>query len=161
MNPSSIDPLALPSLSLAARSALPTCPAVYFVLEGNQVLYVGRTVNLWQRWVNHHRYSQLKGIDNARIAWLECSDSNLLPEIEAALIEHFQPSLNGELIPLAERKPPRMIVYIEPELKAAAEKLAKKQRRSVSSLVCLLLEQTVREGESPEKPTTEKPLQTA
>jgi hypothetical protein len=54
-----------------------------------------------------------------------------------------------------------MIVYIEPELKAAAEKLAKKQRRSVSSLVCLLLEQAVREGESPEEPATEKTQRTA
>ena len=44
-------------------------------------------------------------------------------------------------------KLPRMIVYIEPELKAAAEKLAKKQRRSLSSLVCLLLEEAVKEEE--------------
>ncbi len=64
-------------------------------------------------------------------------------------------------IPLVASKLPRMIVYIEPELKAAAEKLAKKQRRSVSSLVCLLLEQAVREGESPEEPATEKAQRTA
>lgn len=44
---------------------------------------------------------------------------------------------------LVASKLPRMIVYIEPELKEAAEKLAKKQRRSVSSLVCILLEEAV------------------
>ena len=156
MNPAPVDLLALPSLSLADRSQLPVCPAIYFALEGDRVLYVGRSGNLQQRWITHHRYSQLKGLNNVRIAWLECNDPSLLPEIEAALIEYFQPSLNGELIPLVARKPPRMIVYIEPELKAAAEKLAKKQRRSVSSLVCLLLEQAVKEEESPEKPATDK-----
>ena len=161
MNPLGIDFSTLPSLPLASRSGLPTCPAVYFALEGDRVLYVGRSGNLQQRWITHHRYSQLQGLNNVRIAWLECSDPSLLPEIEAALIEYFQPSLNGELIPLAERKPPRMLVYIEPELKAAAEKLAKKQRRSVSSLVCLLLEQAVKEEESPQEPATEKTPQSA
>lgn len=61
-------------------------------------------------------------------------------------------------IPSVASKLPRMIVYLEPELKAAAEKLAKRQRRSVSSLMCLLLEQAVqKEGELPaEEPATEK-----
>jgi excinuclease UvrABC nuclease subunit len=156
VNPAPVDPLALPSLPLTDRSQLPVCPAVYFALDGDRVLYIGRSVNLQQRWITHHRYSQLKGLNNVRIAWLECNDPSLLPKIEAALIEYFQPSLNGELIPLVASKPPRMIVYIEPELKAAAEKLAKKQRRSLSSLVCLLLEQAVKEEESPEKPATDK-----
>lgn len=40
-------------------------------------------------------------------------------------------------------KLPRMIVYIEPELKTKAEELAKKQRRSLSSLVCVLLEEAL------------------
>lgn len=47
---------------------------------------------------------------------------------------------------LVASKLPRMIVYIEPELKEAAEALAKKQRRSVSSLVCLLLEEAVQKS---------------
>ena len=144
MNPATINPLTLPSLSLPNRSTLPPCPAVYFVLEGDRVLYVGRSGNLQQRWMTHHRYNQLKGFNNVRIAWLECSDTNLLPEIEAALIGYFQPSLNGELIPLGTRKPPTIGVYIEPELKEAAENLAKKQRRSLSALVCVLLEEAIK-----------------
>jgi|GEM_PF-4374124 len=39
---------------------------------------------------------------------------------------------------------PRINVYIEPELKEAAENLAKKQRRSLSALVCVLLEEAVK-----------------
>jgi len=41
---------------------------------------------------------------------------------------------------------PRLQIYIEPELKAAAEKLAKKQRRSMSALVCVLLERAIKEA---------------
>ncbi|MGB3193062.1 MAG: hypothetical protein WBB43_26945 [Limnoraphis sp.] len=40
----------------------------------------------------------------------------------------------------------RFNVYIEPELKTDAEKLAKKQRRSLSALVCVLLEKAVEEA---------------
>ncbi len=39
---------------------------------------------------------------------------------------------------------PRINVYIEPELKEAAENLAKKQRRSLSALVCVLLEEAIK-----------------
>jgi hypothetical protein len=149
MNPTTINPLALPSLSLANRSALPTCPAVYFALEGDRVLYVGRASNLQQRWTTHHRYSQLKGINNVRIAWLECSDPSLLPEIEAALIEYLQPELNGSPSPL-----PRIAVYLPPEIKLGLEIGAKNNRRTVSNMAAWIIEQWVMEaknrGEIPE-----------
>ncbi|MFB2981386.1 hypothetical protein [Microseira sp. BLCC-F43] len=44
-------------------------------------------------------------------------------------------------------KLPRVVVYMEPELKAAGEKLAKKQRRSLSSLICVLLEAAAKQDE--------------
>lgn len=95
MNPETVDPLALPSLPLATRAELPNCPAIYFVLNGDAVVYIGRTNNLYQRWVAHHRWHQLKLMTgDIRIAWLECSDASLLSEIETALIEHFKPSFN-------------------------------------------------------------------
>jgi hypothetical protein len=97
MNTSIIDPLELPSLSLLERYSLPSCCAIYFVLLGEQVLYVGRSINLAQRWLSHHRWNQLtQTYPTARIAWVECSDSELLPKLEAALIERFSPKLNGE-----------------------------------------------------------------
>ncbi|MGE5660241.1 MAG: ribbon-helix-helix domain-containing protein [Actinomycetota bacterium] len=40
---------------------------------------------------------------------------------------------------------PRIQVYLEPELKERAEKLAKKQRRSLSALICVLLEEATKE----------------
>lgn len=147
MNPSSIDPLALPSLSLAARSQLPPCPAVYFVLEGERVLYVGKSVNLRQRWLAHHRYKQLKAISSVRIAWLECSDPSLLPKIEVALIEYFQPSLNGELIPpQASAKNLRGIMtYVRPEVYDKLKLLAEKDERSISNLAAKVLSDWIEE----------------
>ncbi len=48
---------------------------------------------------------------------------------------------------LVASKLPRVVVYMEPELKAAGEKLAKKQRRSLSSLICVLLEAATKQDE--------------
>jgi len=147
MNPATINPLTLPSLSLINRSALPPCPAVYFVREGDRVLYVGRSVNLQQRWITHHRYSQLKGLNNVRIAWLECSDPSLLPEIEAALIEYFQPSLNGELIPfkIPSTSLAKIMIYAPYDLKEKIERLAKKENRSLSNYIVTVLQRIAEE----------------
>lgn len=96
ISPESIDLATLPSVALCDRSALPTAPAIYFCLgaEG-EVLYIGKTINLMQRWTAHHRYNQLKNIKNVRLSWLECSDISLLAEIEKSLIHWFDPPLNG------------------------------------------------------------------
>lgn len=97
MNVNSIDPLSLPSLPLKNRRSLPNCPAVYFVLAGERILYIGRAINLAQRWAAHHRWNQLLQFDTlVKIAWIECSEVQLLDEIEAALIEQFNPELNGK-----------------------------------------------------------------
>jgi hypothetical protein len=145
MNPPNIDISALPSLPLANRSGLPTCPAVYFALEGDRVLYVGRASNLQQRWTTHHRYSQLKGINNVRIAWLECSDPSLLPEIEVALIEYFQPSLNGEPVQRAPKNLKGIMTYVRPEVYNKLKLLAEKDERSISNLAAKVLSDWIEE----------------
>jgi ribosomal protein S1 len=108
LNPTTINPLTLPSLLLSDRYQLPNCLAVYFVLEGERILYIGRTANLKQRWRHHQRWDQLKDReyrgDNIRIAWLECNDSGLLSEIETALIEWFNPELNYRPSKVNKRK---------------------------------------------------------
>ena len=143
MNPETVDPLTLPSLPLATRAELPNCPAIYFVLNGDAVLYIGRTNNLYQRWIAHHRWHQLKAMSgDIRIAWLECGEASLLSEIETALIKHFQPSLNqtkveGESISI------KTMVYMPPELREALERMAAKENRSLSNLIVTLLQRAV------------------
>jgi hypothetical protein len=94
-------PFPLPSVPLSERHQLPTCTAVYFVLEGDSVtnsriLYVGQAVNLKKRWQGHNQLKQLKsGGSNLRVAWLECrNNESVLSIIEAAFIQSLEPELN-------------------------------------------------------------------
>lgn len=83
MNVAKINSLDLPSLPLVERLHLPKCSAVYFVMQHERVLYIGRTINLAQRWATHQKWSYLIKLDTpVRIAWLECSDKNLLVQID-------------------------------------------------------------------------------
>lgn len=91
-----IELLDLPSVPLNRRSELPTVPSIYFVINSNgDVQYIGRSVNPRARWMSHHQQSNLVGIGDIKIAWIEISDHSLLPHIETALIHWFKPPLNG------------------------------------------------------------------
>jgi excinuclease UvrABC nuclease subunit len=96
--PEQIKPLDLPSVPLKQRKTLPECPGIYFAIDDAGVIqYIGRSNNIQQRWLQHHRYSQLEVLENVQIAWIQVSDSLLLPSIESALIEYFQPLLNNQI----------------------------------------------------------------
>ena len=94
----SLDPLQLPSVSLADRKQLPTCSAVYFAIDANnRVLYVGKAKNLAARWKNHHRLYKLEEIDQGspvRLAWQAWNEEDL-DEAERSLIVNLQPLLNN------------------------------------------------------------------
>jgi hypothetical protein len=93
----SLDPLQLPSVSLADRKQLPTCAAIYFAIDAhNRVLYVGKAKNLAARWKNHHRLYKLEEIAEespVRLAWQAWNEEGL-GEAERSLIVNFQPLLN-------------------------------------------------------------------
>ena len=95
INPSQLNLSTLPSVPLCDRRQLPTTSGIYFALSGGTVQYIGRSVNIQQRWAGHHRTDQLSAMQNPRIAYIAISDKSLLPEIETALIEWFDPPLNG------------------------------------------------------------------
>jgi len=46
MSTATIDPTVLPSLPLDERRGLPDTAAIYFVLAGDTVLYIGQSVSL-------------------------------------------------------------------------------------------------------------------
>jgi len=95
-----VNPLDLPSKPLSLRSKLPSCPAIYFVIsDSDEILYIGKSINLANRWVQHHRFKQLSLYPNARIAWLQSNEVELLFEIESSLIESFNPLLNRSRVP--------------------------------------------------------------
>lgn len=105
INPEAIDFSVLPSVPLDQRSKLPPVPGIYFVIDSlRQIQYIGRSVNLRNRWGVHHRINQLERIGGVRIVWLEVSEPSLLPSIEAALIDWFTPSLNRTICPNAKKE---------------------------------------------------------
>ncbi len=90
-----INLLTLPSLPLEQRSQLPTTPCIYFAIDfQDQVQYIGRATNAKLRWGCHHQYSKLQAMGDVKIAYLLINERRLLPQIEQALIDWFQPPLN-------------------------------------------------------------------
>lgn len=151
MNPATINPLDLPSVPLSARRQLPECPAVYFVLDGMEVLYIGKSVNLAQRWVGHHRLKQAQKVASyPRIAWMELGDASLLDEIERALIQHFEPRLNGEVIPkpLRATNSKRVLVTLPDTVAADLESWAEYQGRPTANLASFLIELGLRQAKA-------------
>lgn len=95
IDPKALDISSLPSVYLESKSELPRKSAIYFAIDSQgNIQYIGRSSDIKQRWIQHHRFSQLTSIGNIRIAYL-CMDADILPSVEKALIEWFQPFLNG------------------------------------------------------------------
>jgi predicted GIY-YIG superfamily endonuclease len=133
--PLSIELSKLPSLPLASRKDLPGCPAIYFVLDGDRILYIGKANNLWQRWTTHHRFKQLSTMDiSLSIAWLECEDTSTLNTLEKQLIAALHPELNNKEI-WREMPSAKVMFTCEHEFKDDLSEWAKSERRTVSNLV--------------------------
>lgn len=146
LDPQTINPLELPSVLLEHRSQLPSTPCIYFAIDSLGIVqYIGRTNNLNQRWTQHHRHYQLSEIDSVRIAYLT-ADIDLLPLIEAALIQWFNPVLNGSDTKVSPGSKIRVSACLDSRTKVDLERLAKIHKRSLSNLIEVLLEQAVTEA---------------
>ena len=89
----------LPSVDLADRASLPNIPAIYYATDwAGQILYVGKSTNLYLRWnsrqygAHHklHELSQYRGVKLhywKRPLWRRRHD-------EAVEIKRFDPPLN-------------------------------------------------------------------
>jgi len=121
-----INILELPSLSLLDKDRLPDCAAIYFVSDSkNQIIYIGRTVNLVERWKAHHRFNQLKRFNRKNplnISWLTCSnDIETLSNLENEFIKLYKPPLNWSKVVVPIRK----ITPAETALQQSLYQLAK------------------------------------
>lgn len=88
------NPFELPSVLLTEYQKLPSCKAVYFVLSQNQVVYIGKTINLKLRWSSHSLNIPLD--NQATIAWLTVDSEQILFPLEQELIALFKPQLNKQ-----------------------------------------------------------------
>ena len=116
----------LPSVYLLDKNNLPNCAAIYFISNSNgQILYIGRTVNLAERWKEHHRFKQLKRFnrkDRISISWMTCSnDINTLSQLENEFIQLYKPPLNWSKVVAPVRK----ITPAEIALQQSLQQLAK------------------------------------
>ncbi|NJM23704.1 MAG: GIY-YIG nuclease family protein, partial [Richelia sp. SM1_7_0] len=112
--------------------------------QGDRVLYIGKTINLAQRWATHNRLKQFsKKVGDIRVAWLECSNTTLLHKVEAALIEQFEPELNGGS--LSGICPPRVTVTLSEEVHEELTKWAENEERTVANLLAYIATKAVKE----------------
>ena len=89
-------PVLLPCVPFKERHSLPRVSGLYFALaDDGEVLYVGATQNLYQRWVSHHQDQALQKLGCLSIAYYVCEIS-ALADTEQAMISQFQPRLNGK-----------------------------------------------------------------
>jgi len=96
INPQDIDINSLPWLPLESKNAFPNQPAIYFAIDLiGGIQYIGRSQNPKTRWGNHHKFNSLNDIGSIRIAYL-FMDADLLPSVESALINWFDPPLNSK-----------------------------------------------------------------
>lgn len=94
LDPSTINPLALPSVPLEDRRQLPTDPCIYFAIDSqNAVQYIGQSNNVRRRWAGHGQKQHLEKMDGVRIAYWQVQPS-LLKGFEEILIEKYCPPLN-------------------------------------------------------------------
>ncbi len=147
--PATIAPTTLPALPLDDRRNLPDAPAIYFVMSGDTVLYVGQSVNLRQRWVAHHRLAQLNEHGGCRVAWMTVDDAGLLDELEQACIEHFSPMLNSSPVLWDELATRPVTLRLTPSLVDDIKSLARTDRRPYTDWIRVQVEEVVerRQGE--------------
>lgn len=146
----------LPSVALEDRSELPNTPCIYFAIDSNNVVqYIGQTANANKRWKSngHHKYEKLSQLLSVRIAYLE-TDIDLLNDIEKALIEYFDPPLNGRkgvnfgrpASSQEQRLRTKTIQsYVDKDFYEQVKVIAQYNNCSVSNLVVQLLDKKIKE----------------
>ena len=124
IDPRTIDICNLPYVDLASRFDLPSQSAIYFAIDGQEnIQYIGRSANLNQRWKSHHKIGVLKLVGKIRIAYL-LLDTDLLASVETALIDYFNPPLNGNQ--LGSLRNVSITLSLSADDKASLEALAAK-----------------------------------
>lgn len=86
--------LRLPCLAVQEYKSLPKfCKGLYFVVQNKEIIYVGASSNIKQRWYSHPVIKKLDCGD-MKIAWFPVDDGELMYYFESKLINYFKPRLN-------------------------------------------------------------------
>lgn len=87
------------SMPFPSRALLPAACGIYFVVAGDQVVYVGLSNNIKNRWASHHILQrcaslQEQGVELS-IVWFEAEES-LLDKAEWCIASRIRPMLNSK-----------------------------------------------------------------
>lgn len=87
----------LPSRSFNDLNSLPEKQGIYFVVAGNEIIYIGRSRNIRKRWVGeHHRKEIISDFhSNSTIYCLFVSDHEELCVFEKEMIDTIDPIYNN------------------------------------------------------------------
>jgi len=120
INPNSVNPKELNCLALEKAIKLPSISALYFCISRENILYIGITDNLNERWKQHHKILHLIKYQYVNIHWLPLATEELNFRVEKEFIEYFKPLLNGRIHDEEEEKsfekfelPPFVKLYLD------------------------------------------------
>lgn len=83
----------LPSVDIKDANQLPKLSGIYFIISGEDVLYIGKTNNLFNRLSGNHAYKDKINSNCCRIFYLEMPKEKLL-DAEKQFISLLNPRLN-------------------------------------------------------------------
>jgi hypothetical protein len=97
LNREQINPFDLPSVPLEKLDDLPNISAIYVANSGEEILYIGKTTGIQQRWVSHHRFPSIETYPQTRIVWLDVGrvTTHQLSSLEGRFIERWGKTLNS------------------------------------------------------------------
>jgi len=73
---------------------LPHSPAVYFVFSQTDIIYIGETIDLYNRFKSHDYITHFRLYEARLITWINV-DTHHLKHIENGFIHRLRPILNG------------------------------------------------------------------
>ncbi|MEH2047521.1 GIY-YIG nuclease family protein [Nostoc sp.] len=140
----------LPSLLMTEKNNLPEISAVYLVWSSNNLLYIGKTTNLRNRFFQHHRIVQfVEAGTDTRIGWFPVAVDGLT-YVEDSLIELLEPEFNGEAVIGVKLATFR----IEPEKWKAFKSLATNQGTNASAVLNEFIDKCLAERRIPSDVST-------
>lgn len=85
-------------ISIQDLETLPPVCGLYLVLnEKNEVIYIGKSINIKKRWMRgHHKLNEILknyGYENIKVRWVEIPEKRL-NHAEYLAVNFYKPSLN-------------------------------------------------------------------
>lgn len=122
-------------VKLEDRARLPQCSGIYFVQDDkDNVLYVGKSINIRQRWLSHLRHKQAKELNEAYVAWI-VADESVLSDLEEEYIGRLFPKWNGTTEGLSVPKRPAIDEKLYYEMVKASAQVRKSVKQWLTEAI--------------------------